>query len=274
MTRPAAIIIMTLLLAASGQVWAQAADAPPPAPSTPPTPTSLPSISDVVNVVDQVSSGGKGGQDKATGWSEPVRLAVAFAGLALLPAALVMMTSFTRIVIVLGFVRRALTTQNIPPTIAIIGLALFLTLFTMAATLTRINHDAVQPYLTGKMGFEKAALVGNTALKEFMVRQTRKSDLEFFVNMANAPAPATVAEVPIHIAVPAFAISEFRTSFEMGCLLFIPFLLVDLVVSAVLLSAGMMMLPPSIISLPFKIILFVLVDGWRLLTETLVRSFN
>jgi len=235
--------------------------------------TSMPSLSDVVNVVDQISSPGKGA-DKAGGWTEPIRLAVAFAGLALLPAALVMMTSFTRIVIVLGFVRRALTTQNIPPTIAMVGLALFLTLYTMAGTLGQINQKAVQPYLKGALAFDKAAAEGNTLLKDFMIRQTRKSDLEFFVNMAGAKPPATVADVPIHIAVPAFAISEFRTAFEMGCLLFIPFLLVDLVVSAVLLSAGMMMLPPSIISLPFKIILFVLVDGWRLLTETLVRSFN
>jgi flagellar biosynthetic protein FliP len=235
------------------------------------TPTSMPGVGDVANVVDKALGGAAA---KAGGWSEPVRLAIAFAGLALLPALLVMMTSFTRIVIVLGFVRRALTTQNIPPTIALIGLSLFLTLFTMAGTLTAMNQRAVQPFLQDKVSFEQACVTGNNLLKDFMFRQTRKSDLEFFVNMAGGPKPTSAADIPMHVAVPAFSISEFRTAFEMGCLLFIPFLLVDLVVSGILLSAGMMMLPPSIISLPFKIILFVLVDGWRLLTETLVRSFN
>jgi flagellar biosynthesis protein FliP len=240
--------------------------------SRPAAANSLPEIGDVLSVVDKATSDSTG--QKAGDYAGPVKMALVFAGLALLPAALVMMTSFTRIVIVLSFVRRALTTQNIPPTIAIVGLALFLTLFTMAPTFTRINADGIRPYLDGKITFQVAIDHSVDDLKDFMIRQTRQSDLAFFIDLAKVPVPETAAAVPAHVAIPAFAISEFRTAFEMGCLLFIPFLLIDLVVSGILLSAGMMMLPPSIISLPFKIILFVLVDGWRLLAQSLVTSFN
>jgi len=232
----------------------------------------LPDIADVLAVVDKATAGESGG--KPSDYSAPVKLAIVFTGLALLPAALMMMTSFTRIVIVLSFIRRALTTQNIPPTIAIIGLAIFLTFFTMAPTFTKINNDAIQPYLAGQTTFPAACNKGIDDLKDFMVRQTRQSDLLYFVELAKVPAPQTAAEIPAHVVIPAFAISEFRVSFEMGCLLFIPFLLIDLVVAGILLSAGMMMLPPAIISLPFKIILFVLVDGWHLLAQSLVTSFN
>jgi flagellar biosynthetic protein FliP len=236
------------------------------------TDDSLPEIGDLLTIVDKATSpqAGGSGQD----WSNPVRMALVFAALAILPTALVMMTSFTRIVIVLSFVRRALTTQSIPPTIAIVGLSLFLTLFTMAPTLSRINADAVQPYLADKVQFQAAMDKGIYDLKEFMIKQTRQGDLALFVELAKIEPPTTVAQVPAHVAIPAFAISEFRTAFEMGCLIFIPFLLVDLVISGILLSAGMMMLPPSIISLPFKIILFVLVDGWRLLALNLVTSYR
>jgi len=245
------------------------AAAPAPAPAAG---AAMPEIGDVLAVVDKATAppDGQGTSD----YSAPVKLAVVFTALALLPSALIMMTSFTRIVIVLSFIRRALTTQNIPPTVAVVGLALFLTLFTMAPTLGRINQAAVQPYLAGRLPFEAACTVGIGDLKEFMVRQTRQSDLAFFVDLAKAPPPRTSADLPAHVAIPAFAISEFRTAFEMGCLLFIPFLLIDLVVAGILLSAGMMMLPPAIVSLPFKIILFVLVDGWRLLAQSLVMSFN
>jgi flagellar biosynthetic protein FliP len=144
----------------------------------------------------------------------------------------------------------------------------------MAPTFSKVNETAVRPYLADQITFQAACDRGIDDLKEFMIRQTRQSDLAFFVDLAKVPAPKTSADLPAHVAIPAFAISEFRTSFEMGCLLFIPFLLIDLVISGILLSAGMMMLPPSIISLPFKIILFVLVDGWRLLAQSLVLSFN
>jgi flagellar biosynthetic protein FliP len=236
--------------------------------------SSLPEIGDVLAVVDKATAGDSASGGRPSDYSAPVKLAVVFTGLALMPAALMMMTSFTRIVIVLSFIRRALTTQNIPPTVAIIGLALFLTFFTMAPTFTKINVGAVQPYLAGQMAFPEACNKGIDEMKEFMVRQTRQSDLAYFVELAKVPTPQTATDIPAHVAIPAFAISEFRVSFEMGCLLFIPFLLIDLVVAGILLSAGMMMLPPSIISLPFKIILFVLVDGWHLLAQSLVTSFN
>jgi len=231
-------------------------------------PSALPELGDVLEAVNKVTSE----KDVAGDWSAPVKLAVVFTGLALLPAALVMMTSFTRIVIVLSFVRRALTTQNIPPNIAVVGLALFLTLFTMAPTLSRINAEAFQPYLGGELAFQPALDRGFTVVRGFMLRQTSKEDLRMFLDFAKTEARKP-ADVPMHVAIPAFAISEFRTAFEMGCLLFIPFLLIDLVIAGILLSAGMMMLPPIIISLPFKIILFVLVDGWALLSQSLVNSF-
>jgi flagellar biosynthetic protein FliP len=137
-----------------------------------------------------------------------------------------------------------------------------------------MNDRALQPYLRDELAFDAACERGNQVLKEFMLRQTRQSDLALFVELGGVQTPSTLAEVPTHVAVPSFAISEFRTAFEMGCLLFIPFLLIDLVVASILLSAGMMMLPPAIISLPFKIILFVVVDGWGMMARTLVRSFN
>jgi flagellar biosynthetic protein FliP len=244
--------------------------APAPAASTQPAP-QLPAMGDLINAVDKATKSSDG---KASDWSNPVKLALVFTGLALLPSLLVMVTSFTRIVIVLGFIRRALTTQTIPPTVALVGLALFLTLFTMSSTFGKINEQAIQPYLHDKMTFPDTCTRSSDLLKQFMVRQTRPSDLALFIEMSGTAKPTTVEQVPLTVAIPAFAISEFRTAFEMGCLLFIPFLLIDLVISGVLLSAGMMMLPPSLVSLPFKIILFVLVDGWRLVAEQLVKSFH
>lgn len=232
--------------------------------------SGMPGIGDFLKVVDKATSEGQ----QANDWSAPIKLAAVFTILTVLPALLVMMTSFTRIVIVLGFVRRALTTQNIPPTVAIIGLAIFLTLFTMSPTFTIINAQAIKPYMGQEIDFNTACSRSSNTLKGFMLRQTRRADLTLFTNLANMKIPKQISDIPMHVAMPAFAISEFRTAFEMGCLLFIPFLLVDIVVAGILLSAGMMMLPPAIISLPFKIILFVLVDGWRILSRTLVTSFN
>ena len=196
------------------------------------------------------------------------------AALAILPSLLVMMTSFTRIVIVLAFVRRALTTQTIPPNIAIMGLALFLTLYTMTPTFSRINADAVQPYIADKINFQTAANLAGNDIKEFMLRQSRQADLALFVQMAKIEKPKNPMDLGLHIVIPAFVISEFRTAFEMGCLLFIPFLLIDMVIASVLLSAGMMMLPPVMISMPLKLILFILVDGWGLLAKSLSLSFR
>ncbi len=270
-------ILLIVALGPAREASAQEAPAPAPTPAPAPAaegekaPEALPGMGDMLDVIDKATTPKAGEKGD---WSAPVKLVVVFTGLALLPSLMVMMTSFTRIVIVLSFIRRALTTQNIPPTIAIIGLALFLTIFTMSPTLTEINSRAVQPYLQDKLEFGAACEKGNEILKEFMLRQTRRSDLEMFVELAGIESPKTTADVPVYVAVPAFAISEFLTAFKMGCLLFIPFLLIDLVTAAILLSAGMMMLPPAMVSLPFKIILFVLVDGWRLIAQTLVTSFR
>ena len=211
---------------------------------------------------------------KGKDWSTPVKLVIIFTGLAILPSLLVMTTSFTRIVIVLSFVRRALTTQTIPPTIAIIGLALFLTLYTMAPTYSKINSVAIEPYLADKIDFATAGLRTGDCIKEFMLRQSREADLALFVQMAKVEPPAKPMDIALHIVIPAFIISEFRTAFEIGCLLFIPFLLVDMVIAGVLISAGMIMLPPMMISLPFKLILFILVDGWGLLAKSLSLGFK
>ena len=232
---------------------------------------SMPSIGDLLTVVDKATSGEKNtGKD----WSTPVKLVIIFGGLAILPSLLIMMTSFTRIVIVLSFVRRALTTQTIPPTIAIIGLGLFLTFYTMSPTLTKINAVSIQPYLADEIDFQAAGVKGGECIKEFMLRQCRQVDLSLFIEMAKIESVDNPMELGMHIVVPAFIISEFRTAFEIGCLLFIPFLLIDMVVASILLSAGMMLLPPVMISLPFKLILFILVDGWGLLAKSLSLGFN
>jgi flagellar biosynthetic protein FliP len=241
-------------------------------------PGAMPSIKDLMTMIDKATTDNGAGKD----WSTPVKLVIIFTGLAILPSLLVMMTSFTRIVIVLAFVRRALTTQTIPPTIAIMGLALFLTLYTMAPTYSKINSAAIQPYLADEIDFTAAAIRAGDCIKEFMLRQCRQADLALFVQMAKPSRsgadgiepPTSPADIGLYIVIPAFIISEFRTAFEIGCLLFIPFLLVDMVIASVLLSAGMIMLPPMMISLPFKLILFILVDGWGLLAKSLSLSFK
>ena len=230
----------------------------------------LPSVGELFKLVDKTTEDGAEGKD----WSTPVKLIVVFGGLAILPTLMIMMTSFTRIVIVLGFVRRALSTQNIPPNMAMLGLALFLTLFTMAPTFSEINEEAVQPYLQEQISFEELGTKSSALIKGFMLRQVRESDLALFVEMSGSEPPSTPAELGMHVVIPAFVISEFRTAFEIGCLIFIPFLLIDMIIASVLLSAGMMMLPPAMISLPFKLILFILVDGWGLIARNLSLGFN
>jgi flagellar biosynthetic protein FliP len=239
--------------------------------SAAPAVNTMPQIPDIVKLINKASTS----QDqKAVEWSTPVKLVMIFSLLAILPSLLAMMTSFTRIAVVLGFVRRALGTQNIPPNTVLLGLALFLTLFTMAPTMVRMNTEAIQPYLAGQVTIEAASTLCSDIIKDFMLRQTRTSDLTLFVNMAKIQPPKNAAELGLHIITPAFIISEFRTSFEIGCLLFIPFLLLDLVIASVLLSAGMMMLPPVMISMPLKLILFILVDGWGILAQGLSLSFR
>lgn len=258
------LLLSCLFVGPPSVLWAQEDNLAPDGPR----PVTVPEIGDLITVVDKATSGD--GQE----WSTPVKLVVVFTGLALLPGLLVMTTSFTRIVIVLSFVRRALGTQTIPPNIAITGLALFLTLFTMAPTFSLINDTSIKPYLADEIDFKTATNNAGGAVKSFMLRQCRQADLALFVQMAKIEAPENAEELGLHIVIPAFIISEFRTAFEIGCLLFIPFLVVDLIISSVLLSAGMMMLPPVMISLPFKLMLFILVDGWGLLAKSLSLGFN
>ena len=194
--------------------------------------------------------------------------------LSFLPAVLVMFTSFTRIVVVLSFLRQAIGGQQIPPNPVIIGLSIFLTFFVMSPTIDVITKDAIGPYMDKKITIQQAIAVATPPLRTFMLRQTRQKDIALFLNIAKTPVPATPADLPMRIVVPAFAISELKTAFEIGFLIFLPFLIIDVVVSSVLLSMGMMMLPPVLVSLPFKLLLFVLVDGWNLVVGSIVRSFQ
>jgi flagellar biosynthetic protein FliP len=208
------------------------------------------------------------------GLAPQLQVALFLGGLVMLSALLVTLTSFTRIVIVLSFVRRALTTQEIPPNPVILGMSLFLTLFTMGPTLEAIEAKAVQPYMSQQMTGVEACQIGWTELRAFMLYQTRKQDLALFVELANMEQLSTAEEAPARVLVPAFVTSELKTAFIMGFCIYIPFLLVDLVVSVVLMSLGMMMMPPVVVSTPLKILLFVLVDGWRLIMQALAMSFG
>lgn len=194
--------------------------------------------------------------------------------LTLAPAFLVLTTSFTRIIIVLSFLRNALGTQQSPPNQILLGLTLFLTFFIMAPVWKDVNDQALKPYFAKQIGQEAAIDRGIRPIKRFMVNFTREKDLALFVRIAKIPRPKNIAEVPIWVVIPAFVISELKTAFQMGFIIYIPFLVIDMVVSSVLMAMGMMMLPPIMISLPFKLMLFVLVDGWYLITASLVQSFT
>jgi flagellar biosynthesis protein FliP len=203
-----------------------------------------------------------------------LQMMLGFAALSLAPALLIMMTSFTRIIIVLSFLRSALGTQQTPPNAVLVGFALFLTFYIMAPVGDQINRQALQPYLAGHMSFNAALSRGSVPVQVFLLRQVREKDLSLFIGLARLPRPKTPAQVPMRALVPAFIISELRAAFQIGFVLFIPFVVVDLIVSSVLMSMGMMMLPPVMISLPIKILLFVMVDGWHLITQSLVLSFS
>ena len=194
--------------------------------------------------------------------------------LSFLPAILMTTTSFTRIVIVLGFLRSGLGLPQLPPNQVLIGLALFLTVFTMAPTWDRVNKDALGPYLRGELSADEAWARAEGPVKTFMLRQTNEKDLGLFVELAKIPAPSDLMQLPLHVVIPAFILSELRTAFQMGFVILVPFLVIDLVVSSVLMAMGMMMMPPVVVSLPFKILLFVLVDGWTLVVRSVVASFN
>ncbi len=194
--------------------------------------------------------------------------------LSLAPAILVMLTSFTRIVVVLSFVRSALALQQMPPNQVIIGLALFLTFFTMAPTWQAVWDQGLAPYFAGELAQEEALERIAAPLREFMLHHTRERDLELFVELSGTPRPQTEADVATYVLIPAFVISELRTAFQLGFVLFIPFLVIDMIVASSLMSMGMLMLPPVMISLPFKVLLFVMVDGWHLVTRSLLVSFQ
>ncbi|MBC9783428.1 flagellar type III secretion system pore protein FliP [Heliobacterium chlorum] len=194
--------------------------------------------------------------------------------LSLAPSILVMMTSFTRILVVLHFTRTALSLQTMPPNQILIGLSLFLTFFIMAPTWGNINDQALQPYLNGQISQEQALDKGLYPLREFMLKQTREKDLALFVNMSNVEQPKTYGDIPTRAIIPAFILSELKTAFQIGAVIYLPFIVIDMIVGSVLMSMGMMMLPPMMISLPFKILLFVLVDGWYLIVKSLILSYQ
>jgi flagellar biosynthesis protein FliP len=206
--------------------------------------------------------------------SNALQILLLIGGISVLPAILFTVTGFTRILIVLGFIRNALGTQNTPPNQVLVGIALFLTLFVMAPTIGAIKKDAYEPLVHHEVTTAQALQRGEEPLRQFMFKQTRNQDLSLFVSLAKIKPPKTRAQVPTYVLIPAFILSELKTAFQIGFLVFLPFLLIDLIVSSTLMSMGMVMLPPSFISLPFKILLFVLVDGWDLVTHSLVASFH
>lgn len=208
-----------------------------------------------------------------TNVSTSVKLLLLLTVLTLAPSILVLMTCFTRIVIVLSFVRTALATQQMPPNQVIIGLSLFLTFFIMAPTFHEVNTEALTPLFNEEITLDEAYERASLPLKEFMSAHTRQKDLELFLAYSQAERPESIEDIPLTTLVPAFAISEIKTAFQIGFMIFVPFLVIDMVVASVLMSMGMMMLPPVMISLPFKILLFVLVDGWYLVVKSLFESF-
>lgn len=213
------------------------------------------------------------GESDPTNVSTSVKLLLLLTVLSLAPSILILMTSFARIIIVLSFTRTALATNTMPPNQVLIGLALFLTFFIMAPTFQQVNDQALQPLFNEEIGIEEAYDRASAPFKEFMAKHTRQEDLELFMNYSQAERPETIQDIPLTMLVPAFALSEIKTAFQIGFMIFIPFLVIDMVVASVLMSMGMMMLPPVMISLPFKILLFVLVDGWYLVVKSLLQSF-
>ncbi len=240
------------------------------APVTPSGILPIPASASAPATALSISIGGGDGR----GLSTAVVILLTITALAVAPAFLMMMTCFTRIIIVLGFVRRALGTQTLPPNQVMLGLALFMSLFIMAPTISRMHQEAWTPWQEQRISEAEALDRAKGTLRDFMLKQTRKGDLALFLRLSGSPRPQSAAEVPFAALVPAFITSELKTAFQMGFIIFLPFLVIDLVVSAVLMAMGMMMLPPVVVSLPFKILLFVLVDGWTLLVTGLVASYR
>ncbi|MCW8130162.1 MAG: flagellar type III secretion system pore protein FliP [Planctomycetota bacterium] len=219
----------------------------------------------------EINFGEEGG--KRSTWSTSIKVVVMMTLISIAPALLILTTSFTRTIIVLGFMRHALSTQQLPPNIVLIGLSLFLTMFIMTPVWNRIYEDAYVPYQKGDLTEKEAMERAAKPIRTFMGHNTRKKDLALFLELSRTPQPETFDDVPSTVLAPAFVISELRTAFQMGFLIFLPFIIIDLVVASTLMSLGMVMLPPAMISLPLKILLFVLADGWRLLVQAIVTSF-
>jgi flagellar biosynthetic protein FliP len=228
--------------------------------------------SQVKITLPKIEVGGKnaGEANLSTG----IQILLLLTSLSLAPAFLLMMTSFTRIVVVLSLIRSALSIPQTPPNQVLIGMALFLTFFVMAPTFQKINSDAINPYMAGKITYKDAIDKGSIPIREFMFKQTKEKDLALMVQMARMSKPRTEKDIPTHVLIPAFIISELNTAFKIGFMIFIPFIVIDMVISSILMAMGMMMLPPVMISLPFKILLFVLADGWQLIVKSLVAGFH
>ncbi len=245
------IVVLALLTAVGTSMLAYAA------------PTKLPTVS--LNLSET---------DDPADMVPAIKVVAVLTILSMAPAILLMMTSFTRILIVLSFVRQALGTTNMPPNQVLVGLALFLTAFTMAPVIDTVKEKAYTPYVEKKITQDQALDELITPVKKFMLGQTTQSDLETFFNITKQAKPNTPNDVPMSTLMPAFMVSELKIAFQIGFLIYIPFLIIDMVVSSVLMAMGMMMLPPTVVSLPFKLVLFVLVDGWTLIVENVVKSFN
>lgn len=258
-----ALILGLALFAAAAHAQA----APPPG-----APLGTGGGSAIPGALDRAFGELSGAQSKGS-LSLSLQLLLIMGLLTILPSLVLMMTSFTRILVVLAILRQALGLQQSPPNQVLIGLALFLSLFVMAPTLDKVNTAAIKPYAAGTINAEQAIATGGEQFHAFMIRQTRGHDLQMFADMAHAPKFASPADVPFSILLPAFVTSELKTAFQIGFMLFLPFLVIDLVVSSVLMSLGMMMMSPTVVSLPFKLLLFVLVDGWSLLMGSLAASF-
>jgi flagellar biosynthetic protein FliP len=210
----------------------------------------------------------------ATETSQALRVVLGLTVLAVLPALLVCLTSFLRIIVVLSMLRHAIGMNETPPNTVLIGLALFLTLFTMSPVLQKVNQEAFEPFMAGKLSMEDGYKKGVLPLREFMVRQTREADLALMVELSKAPVPRSMDDISNVQLIPAFMLSELRAAFQIGFVIFLPFLLIDLIVSSVLMALGMMMMPPTTIALPLKVLMFILVDGWSLVLKSLVGSFH
>jgi flagellar biosynthetic protein FliP len=214
-----------------------------------------------------------GESDSPQDFSATMKILIGLTVLALVPTILVMVTSFVRIIVVIMMTRRAMGTPQMPPSQVLMGMALILTIFVMAPVFNQVYTDAVKPYIEGEMSKEDAYKTGIEPIRQFMFKQTREQDIELFAKFAKIEKPKTRADLPTYVLIPSFLISELRTAFQISFVIFIPFLVIDMVVASVLMSMGMMMLPPIMVALPFKVLLFVMVDGWYLIIQSLVASF-